>query len=45
MQFSELKLSQSLQKSVQAMGYDEATPIQVQAIPPALAGRDIIGCA
>jgi ATP-dependent RNA helicase RhlE len=27
------------------MGYQEATPIQEQAIPPALEGRDIIGCA
>jgi len=45
MQFSELNLSQSLQKSVQAMGYEETTPIQAQAIPPALEGRDIIGCA
>jgi ATP-dependent RNA helicase RhlE len=45
MQFSELDLSQSLQKSVQAMGYEETTPIQEQAIPPALERRDIIGCA
>ena len=45
MQFSELNLSQSLQKSVQAMGFEETTPIQAQAIPPALEGRDIIGCA
>ena len=45
MQFSELKLSQSLQKNVDAMGYKEATPIQAQAIPPGLEGRDLIGCA
>lgn len=45
MQFSELDLSQSLQKAISAMGYQEATPIQAQAIPPGLEGRDIIGCA
>jgi ATP-dependent RNA helicase RhlE len=45
MYFSELNLSKSLQKAVRAMGYKEATPIQAQAIPPGLDGRDIIGCA
>ena len=45
MHFSELNLSKSLQKAVSAMGYEEATPIQAQAIPPGLKGRDIIGCA
>ncbi|MBN1995582.1 MAG: DEAD/DEAH box helicase [Anaerolineae bacterium] len=45
MYFSELNLSKSLQKAVTAMGYNQTTPIQAQAIPPALEGRDIIGCA
>ncbi len=45
MQFSELNLKPSLQKSVEAMGYSEATAIQAQAIPPGLEGHDIIGCA
>ena len=45
MHFSELNLSKPLQKAVSAMGYKEATPIQAQAIPPGLEGRDIIGCA
>ncbi len=45
MQFKELDLSQSLQKSIAALGFEEATPIQAQAIPPALEGNDIIGCA
>jgi ATP-dependent RNA helicase RhlE len=27
------------------MGYEDMTPIQMQAIPPALQGQDIIGCA
>jgi ATP-dependent RNA helicase RhlE len=43
--FSELNLSEPLQQAVQAMGYEEATPIQAEAIPPGLEGRDIIGCA
>jgi ATP-dependent RNA helicase RhlE len=45
MHFSELNLSKPLQKAVRAMGYKETTPIQAQAIPPGLEGRDIIGCA
>jgi ATP-dependent RNA helicase RhlE len=45
MHFSQLNLTQSLQKAVSGMGYEEATPIQAQAIPPALEGRDVIGCA
>jgi ATP-dependent RNA helicase RhlE len=45
MHFSEFNLSQSLQKALGAMGYVEPTPIQVQAIPPGLEGRDVIGCA
>ncbi len=45
MHFSELNLSEPLQKAVVAMGYKETTPIQAQAIPPGLEGRDIIGCA
>ena len=43
--FTELELSAPLQQALQAMGYEEPTPIQAQAIPPALAGRDIVGCA
>jgi ATP-dependent RNA helicase RhlE len=30
---------------VRASGYETPTPIQVQGIPPALAGRDVLGCA
>jgi len=45
MQFSELKLSKSLQNAISTVGYKEATPIQAQAIPPGLEGHDIIGCA
>ncbi len=45
MLFEELSLSKSIQKAVFELGYIEATPIQEQAIPIVLSGKDIIGCA
>ena len=45
MLFEELSLSKSIQKAVFELGYKEATPIQEQAIPIVLSGKDIIGCA
>lgn len=45
MSFSELGLQAGLLKAVAAMGYTDPTPIQEQAIPVALTGRDILGCA
>src|SRR5271169_4018670 len=45
MTFTELGLSEKVLKAVAATGYTEATPIQDQAIPVALAGRDILGIA
>ncbi|MBS1986215.1 MAG: DEAD/DEAH box helicase [Bdellovibrionales bacterium] len=45
MKFSELGLPASLEVSLTKMGYDAPTPIQEQAIPIALKGGDIIGCA
>lgn len=45
MSFKRLGLDLNLVESVQVMGYDKPTPIQEEAIPQALAGRDIIGCA
>ncbi len=45
MRFTELELSGSLQKAISALGYEETTPIQTQAIPPGLQSRDIVGCA
>jgi ATP-dependent RNA helicase RhlE len=43
--FSELGLIEPLQKAVAHEGYTTPTPIQEQAIPVVLAGRDILGCA
>ena len=45
MQFSELGLRIALQDAVAEMGYKEATPIQAQAIPLLLDGKDVIGSA
>lgn len=45
MHFQDLNLMEPLLRAVTAEGYTQPTPIQVQAIPPVLAGRDLIGCA
>ncbi|MEO8103887.1 MAG: DEAD/DEAH box helicase, partial [Betaproteobacteria bacterium] len=45
MSFASLNLSPELLRAVAEQGYTEATPIQAQAIPAILAGRDIMGCA
>jgi ATP-dependent RNA helicase RhlE len=43
--FSDLGLSAPLLKAVEAARYETPTPIQAQAIPPGLAGRDVLGIA
>lgn len=43
--FHALGLSETLLRDLAAAGLISPTPIQTQAIPPALAGRDVIGCA
>jgi superfamily II DNA/RNA helicase len=45
MNFDKLGLSQKVLAAVSAKGYTAPTPIQEQAIPPALQGRDILGIA
>lgn len=45
MQFEDLKLIDPLLRAVRAEGYTTPTPIQEQAIPHALEGRDVLGCA
>ena len=43
--FDGLGLSEKVLAAVTASGYTTPTPIQAQAIPPALTGRDILGIA
>lgn len=43
--FSDLNLSQSLLRAITSEGYTVPTPIQSQAIPEIMAGRDVQGCA
>jgi ATP-dependent RNA helicase DeaD len=43
--FTEFNLPESLMQSLQRIGFDEPTPIQKQAIPFAMQGRDILGSA
>jgi superfamily II DNA/RNA helicase len=43
--FAELGLSAKVQAAIQAAGYSEPTPIQAQAIPVAVTGRDVLGIA
>ena len=38
-------LDENILEALDYMGFDEATPIQEQAIPAALSGRDLIACA
>jgi len=45
MQFSELGLIPPIATAVAAEGYKEPTPIQAQAIPHVLAGKDLLGLA
>ncbi len=45
MTFRELNFEDSLQEGLDAMGFNEPTPIQEQAVPIVLAGKDLIGCA
>src|SRR5579871_7034866 len=45
MKFNELGLSEKVLKAVESSGYDTPTPIQQQAIPHALSGRDVLGIA
>ncbi len=45
MQFDDLKLIEPLLRAVRAEGYSTPTPIQEQAIPHVLEGRDLLGVA
>jgi ATP-dependent RNA helicase RhlE len=43
--FSTFKLHPTLLRGVKELGFVRPTPIQVDAIPPAIAGRDVLACA
>jgi ATP-dependent RNA helicase RhlE len=43
--FTHLKLHASLLKGIRELGFVRPTPVQAEAIPPAMAGRDLIAAA
>ncbi len=45
MKFSDLALSEPILKAIAAKGYDEPSPIQAQAIPAVLEGKDVMAAA
>lgn len=45
MNFRDLGIDPSILKAIDEVGYTEPTPIQQKAIPPVMAGRDLLGCA
>ncbi|MFZ4427516.1 MAG: DEAD/DEAH box helicase [Saprospiraceae bacterium] len=45
MKFSAFGLNQAIMDGLDAMGFDNATPVQDQAIPKIMDGRDILACA
>ena len=45
MSFADLGLEPKLLDAIESSGYKTPTPIQIEAIPPALQGRDVLGIA
>jgi superfamily II DNA/RNA helicase len=45
MNFSQLGLTEAQVRACESLGYKTPTPIQSQAIPIVLSGRDVLGCA
>ena len=45
MAFTALQLDRNLLKGLKELGFVRPTPIQADAIPPAMAGRDVLACA
>jgi ATP-dependent RNA helicase DeaD len=45
LKFSELPVSEFILNAVEAMGYEDMTPIQAAAIPTIISGKDVIGQA
>jgi ATP-dependent RNA helicase RhlE len=44
-QFTDLGLPEALLRALQGAGYEKPSPIQAQAIPPLMQGRDLLGIA
>src|SRR3972149_5149555 len=45
MPFAAMKLHPTLLKGLKDLGFVRPTPIQADAIPPAMEGRDVLACA
>lgn len=45
MEFKDFNLSEPLMRAIEAQGFQRPTPVQVEAIPAAVAGRDVLGSA
>ncbi|MCD4748642.1 MAG: DEAD/DEAH box helicase [Thermoanaerobaculales bacterium] len=45
MNFNDLQIDPAIKRAIADLGFSEPTPIQRAAVPPALAGRDVIACA
>ena len=45
MNFKDLGLCPELLETIEELGYEEPTPVQVKAIPPIIEGRDMVGSA
>ncbi|MBU1243519.1 DEAD/DEAH box helicase [Myxococcota bacterium] len=45
MTFTEFQLHPNLLRGIEALGFEDPTPIQNDAIPPAMAGKDVLACA
>jgi ATP-dependent RNA helicase RhlE len=45
MAFTQFNLQPELLKGIKELGFQRPTPIQVDAIPPAMAGKDVLACA
>ena len=41
--FSELGLSPEILKAIEKLGFEKAAPIQAEAIPVLMSGRDVVG--
>ena len=45
MSFEQFDLSEPLRRALRQQGFEQPTPVQLRAIPPALEGRDVLGVA